>query len=60
MDGDGSMKPCAPVELAGFDVSGYELEQVTLRNLCLAGSETRQLLLKDCRGVCMENLNCVL
>ena len=59
VDGDGSMKPCAPVELAGFDVPGYELEQVILRNLSLAGSETRQLLLKDCRRVCMENLNCV-
>lgn len=57
-DGDGSMKPCAPVELSGFDVPGYELKDVHLCDITLTGSGAQSLLLAHCSGVCIENLRC--
>lgn len=57
-DGDGSMKSCAPVELAGFDVPGYELKDVRLCDITLTGSGAQSLLLAHCSGVCIENIQC--
>lgn len=58
VDGDGSIKPCAPVELSGFDVPGYELQNVTLRQLKLPGDEPQNIRLQHCRAVSLEQIEC--
>ena len=58
VDGDGSIKPCAPVELSGFDVPGYELQNVTLRQLKLPGNEPQNIRLQHCRAVSLEQIEC--
>ncbi|MDO5351076.1 MAG: glycosyl hydrolase family 28 protein [Lachnospiraceae bacterium] len=56
-DGDGSMKPCAAIELAGFDAPGHELRKVTFRDIALTGEGMQTIQLQWCDGVRMENIS---
>lgn len=59
MDGGGGVKPCALEELSGFDAPGYELQNVTLRQLELSGAEAQQILLQHCKAVSLEQIRCI-
>lgn len=58
VDGDGSIRSCAPVELSGFDVPGYALQNVTLRQLELTGEQAASIQLQHCQGVTLEQIRC--
>ena len=46
-----------PIQLEGFDGAGYELQDVTLRRIALAGGGTVQLA--RCKGVSLEDVRTV-
>ena len=53
----GGFAPCVPIQLEGFDGAGYELQDVTLRRIALAGGGTVQLA--RCKGVSLEDVRTV-
>ena len=53
----GGFAPCVPIQLEGFDRAGYELQDVTLRRIALAGGGTVQLA--RCKGVSLEDVRTV-
>ena len=53
----GGFAPCMPIQLEGFDGAGYELQDVTLRRIALAGGGTVQLA--RCKGVSLEDVRTV-
>ena len=52
-----ALHPCMPIQLEGFDGAGYELQDVTLRRIALAGGGTVQLA--RCKGVSLEDVRTV-
>ncbi len=55
---DEKHEPCEAIYLAGFDVPGHEIKNVTLKNITVDGGESllQTVYLKCCDGVTIENI----
>ena len=54
----GGLQTCTPLELAGFDAEGYALQNVTLRDITLAGG-AGAILLRRTDGLHIDGLRCL-
>lgn len=57
LDHAGVWSKVLPIELVGFDVPGYEMRDVTLRD-CVLPSEGQPIILQHCANISMEYLEC--
>lgn len=53
----GDMRPCAPIELIGFDVPGHEIRGVTFRNVTIA-NDAQGVVMKYTKNITLENITC--
>lgn len=54
--------PCEAIELSGFEQEGYEVHNISFRNIALGNGKAgrkQTISLQLCEGVCFENVSCV-
>ena len=53
----GDMRPCAAIELAGFDVPGHEIRNITFKDIAIANA-SEGIRMAHAKGICLQNVTC--
>ena len=53
----GDMRPCAAIELIGFDVPGHEIRDITFKDITIA-NDSLGIIMADAENIRFENIAC--
>lgn len=57
LDHDGNWHNVVPMELAGFDVPGHELHNITFRRISISSKEAQSINLQYCKNITFEEIS---